>query len=106
MAGSSEDLPVIEALLLLLPSTAYGQVLVETPIGFSLPPLAAPSRVTVTRLERTVDAAPGDPLAAAVHGWLAEWIPDEPDPGRAVTLWVGCSARDRVDPSGATVQSL
>lgn len=106
VAGSFEELPAIEALLSLLPDTAYGQVLVESSSDLELPVLAAPPRVTITRLARTESDEPGSLLAAAVHGWLAEWMPDEPDPGRAVTLWVGGSARGRVDPAGASVETF
>ena len=96
----------IEALLHLLPSTTYGQVLVETAHAHTLPPLNHPPRVAVTWLQRRAADAAGDLLAAAVTGWLAEWMPEEPDPGRAVTVWVGQSARDRVDAVGTTLESL
>jgi NADPH-dependent ferric siderophore reductase len=106
VAGSESELPAIEALLLLLPSTAYGQVLIETEPQQAALSLSAPPRVTLTCLERTRVDEPGALLAAAVHAWLAEWMPHEPDPARAITVWVGGSARDRVNPVGTTVESL
>lgn len=106
VAGSSDELPAIEALLFLLPETTYGQVLIESPADLDLPALARPGRVTVTRLARAQDDEPGVLLADAVHGWLAEWMPDEPDAARVFTIWVGGTARDRVDPAGAQLETL
>lgn len=106
VAGSIEELPAIEALLFWLPDTTYGQVLVETPELADVPALVKPPRVTVTRLSRGGDDEPGSLLAEAVQGWLAEWMPDEQDPSRVFTLWVGGSARDRVNPAGAQLESL
>jgi len=106
VAGSGDELPAIEAVLFLLPETTYGQVLVETAADVDLPALARPARVTVTRLARAHDDEPGALLADAVHGWLAEWMPDEPDPARVCTLWVGGTARDRVNPAGAQLECL
>lgn len=106
VAGSFEELPAIQALLFLLPETAYGQVLVETPPHLDLSPLDRPARVAVTRLARSETGEPGSLLADAVQGWLAEWMPDQPDPARTFTLWVGGSARGRVDPAGAQLESL
>lgn len=106
VAGNDQELAAIEALLLLLPPTTYGQVLVETAPGTELQPLSTPARVTVTQLERSATDVSGDLLTTAVHGWLAEWMPEEPDLARAVTVWVGGSARHRVDPAGTTVESL
>lgn len=106
VAGSYEELSAIEALLVLLPDTTYGQVLVESPADVEFPVLAAPARVGITRLSRSLTDEPGSLLTDAVHGWLAEWMPEEHDPGRAVTLWVGGAARHRVDPAGAQLESL
>jgi NADPH-dependent ferric siderophore reductase len=106
VAGSFDELPAIEALLFLLPETTYGQVLVETPVDLDLQVLARPARVTVTRLARDQDAEPGALLADAVHAWLAEWMPDEADASRMFTLWVGGTARGRVDPAGAQLETL
>jgi len=106
VAGGFDELPAIEALLFLLPETTYGQVLVETPADVDLPALSGPVRVTVTKLARARDDEPGALLADAVHGWLAEWMPDEPESGRAFTIWVGGAAHDRVDAAGAQVETL
>lgn len=107
VAGSFEELPAIEVLLHMLPDSAYGQVLVESPADAELLPiLAAPPRVTITRLARTQSDEPGSVLAAAVQGWLAEWMPDEPDMARACTIWVGEAARDRVDAASARLETL
>jgi NADPH-dependent ferric siderophore reductase len=106
VAGSELELPAIEALLVLLPSTAYGQVLVETGPAQAAFSLGVPPRVTVTRLERAPGDEPGVGLAAAVDAWLAEWMPADCDPARAVTMWIGCSARDQLKPTGLTVESL
>jgi hypothetical protein len=82
IAGVDEELPAVRELMLLLPSTAYGQVMVETAADAALPALTTPPRVTVTQLSRSVDAAPGDLLTVAVHAWLTEWTPEDPDPDR------------------------
>src|SRR4051794_15086481 len=106
VAGGFDELPAIEALLFLLPEATYGQVLVETRADVDLPALSRPARVAVTKVARDQDDEPGARLADAVHDWLAEWMPDEPGSGRAVTIWVGGTARGRVDPAGAQVQTL
>lgn len=107
VAGGVDELPAIEALLCLLPDTAYGQVLVEAPADLELPVIATPPRLTITWLARTEEPGePGSRLAEAVHAWLAEWMPDQPDLAREVTLWLGGSAMDRVEPAGANLQSL
>ena len=92
LAGDIGDLPGITAALAWLPADAYGQVLIEAGPLEVLPLLAAPARVTVHRIERSPE---GDGVAAgrAVAAWVEEWIPDELDEQRTVTLWVG----ERVD---------
>jgi NADPH-dependent ferric siderophore reductase len=106
IAGVDEELPAVRELMLLLPSTAYGQVMVETAADAALLALTTPPRVTVTQLGRGADAAPGDLLAVAVHAWLTEWTPEDADPDRAFTIWLGTSVRDRIDAQGATLESL
>ena len=107
VAGSFDELPVIEAvLLLLLPKTAYGQVLVETPEHLELPALEMPPRMTVARLARGEDDEPGLLVSTAVQAWLEEWTPAEPDPARTVTAWVGGVACNPFDFAGANIQSL
>lgn len=106
VAGSFDELPVIEAVLLLLPKNAYGQVLVETPQHIDLPALEMPPRMTVARLARRPDDEPGLLVAAAVQAWLEEWTPGEPDPARTVTAWVGGVACNPFDFAGADIQNL
>lgn len=88
MAGDVRDVPAIVTGLAWLPADAYGQVLVEAGPDDELPLLAAPSRVTVHRIERSPE---GDGVAVgrAVAAWVEEWIPAEPDERRTVTMWVG-----------------
>ena len=106
VAGDLDDLTAITALLAMLPAHAYGQVYVETPADTELPALAAPARVTVTRLARPLDAERGVQLAGAVAGWVAEWVPDEPVYERLVTLWIGATACDRVAVVDAPLERL
>ena len=106
VAGSFDELPVIEAVLLLLPKNAYGQVLIETPQDVELPALDLPPRMTVARLARGLDDEPGVLVGAAVQAWLEEWTPAEPDPARTVTAWVGGVACNPFDFAGADIQSL
>lgn len=106
MAGGVEDLSAIQTLLVLLPETAYGQVFVETPADVAPLTLLAPPRVTVTELPCAADAVRGQQLVAAVQAWLAEWMPEEPEAARSLTLWLGSAARDQVMPTGATLESL
>ena len=106
VAGSLHDLPAIEALLVLMPETVYGQVILETPAEAPAVKLSAPPRVTVTQLVCTDETESGELLAAATQSWLAEWMPADPDADRAVTLWVGASARGRVHPTGAKLETL
>ncbi|MXG89461.1 SIP domain-containing protein [Nocardioides flavescens] len=106
VAGDLADAPAVATLLACLPDHAYGQVYVEVPVGTATVDLAAPPRVSVNLLTRDPDAEPGRLLAAAVAGWVGEWAPEETDPARAVTLWVGATVRDHVDPLGAPLQLL
>lgn len=94
IAGDVGDLPGIVTALAWLPADTYGQVLIEVDAGEVLPLLAAPPRVTVHRIERSPQ---GEGVAAgrAVAAWVEEWMPDEPDERRAVSIWVG----ERVDQS-------
>lgn len=92
IAGHTDDLDDIRAALAMLAADTYGQVLVVAPIGTQLD-LTAPARITVHR----IDDAAGS-LADAVAGWAAEWIPDELDSHRKVTVWIGAHASSHVDP--------
>jgi NADPH-dependent ferric siderophore reductase len=88
LAGDVRDLPSIAAALAWLPPDTYGQVLVEADVDDVLPFIAAPLRVTVHRIARSGE---GDGVAVgrAVAAWVGEWMPDEPDERRTVTIWVG-----------------
>lgn len=101
LAGDVGDLPGIVTALAWLPADAYGQVLVEAGPDDELPLLAAPLRMTVHRVERSPQ---GDGFAAgrAVAAWVEEWIPDEVDDRRTVSIWVG----ERVEPSCPEIVGL
>ncbi|MGK2875211.1 MAG: SIP domain-containing protein [Nocardioides sp.] len=101
LAGDVGDLPGIVAALAWLPADAYGQVLVEAGVDDELPLLAAPPRVTVHRVGRSPQ---GDGIAVgrAVAAWVEEWIPDEIDERRCVSVWVG----ERVEASCPRISAL
>ncbi|MFI5425668.1 SIP domain-containing protein [Aeromicrobium sp. UC242_57] len=88
IAGDVADLPGIVTALAWLPPDAYGQVLIEVGTDEQLPVLAAPPRVTVHRLERSPQGR-GIAVGRAAAAWVEEWIPDEPDERRSVSIWVG-----------------
>lgn len=92
IAGDVRDLPGIVTALAWLPPDTYGQVLIEAGPDEQVPLLAAPLRVTVHRLERSPEGH-GVAAGRAVAAWVEEWIPDEIDERRTVTIWVG----ERVD---------
>lgn len=106
IAGDLAELPSIRALLALLPESAYGQVYVETGDGEDLPAIGAPHRVTVTRVARARHQGPGESLSAAIAGWVAEWMPEESDPGREVSMWVGARVAGGVPTLGANLERL
>lgn len=91
IAGYLADVDEISVALALLPDDTYGQVLIEAPTG-SLMAVTAPPRVSIQRIDPMTGS-----LAEAVSAWVAEWIPDEPDPRREVTVWLGQHARGQVD---------
>ncbi len=82
IAGSVAELPCMQSLLSMLPSDAYGQVLVAAASDHDLGLVETPARVVVQRV------AP-DGLPEAVSAWMAEWIPELGDPGRSVGVWIG-----------------
>lgn len=88
VAGDVGDLPGIVTALAWLPGDTYGQVLIEAGPDDELPLLAGPPRVTVHRIERSPEGV-GVAAGRAVAAWVEEWIPDEPDENRTVTIWVG-----------------
>ena len=81
IAGAADEVSGIAMILGLLPEETYGQVFIEVgPEAVTLPPLAAPARVSVY-------AVPS--LSVAVARWAEEWLPAEPDPHREVEAWLG-----------------
>lgn len=88
IAGDVADLPGIVTAMAWLPAETYGQVLIEAGPYDEIPPISTPPRVTVHRIERTIDGL-GVAVGRAVSAWVGEWIPDEPDERRTVTIWVG-----------------
>lgn len=94
IAGDVHDLPGIATALAWMPSDAYGQVVIEASADHELPVLSAPLRVTVHRVEPSSEGA-GIAAGRAVASWVSEWIPDEPDAQRAVTIWVGARVDQR-----------
>lgn len=112
VAGDLSDLDSIHALLACLPATAYGQVIVETSGDDVLPTLPTPARVSVTQLRRPASGVasssvePAERLVEAVNAWLAEWVPDDPEPDRVFSIWIGSCARHRVRAWSAPLESL
>jgi NADPH-dependent ferric siderophore reductase len=89
VAGDRSELDTIRTVLALLPDHAYGQVLLETDTEVSFDDVARPARVTVTCVRRQVGAPAGQRLSETLRAWAAEWMPDQADPDREVTAWVG-----------------
>lgn len=87
VAGCLDDLPAMQQALAMLPDGAYGQVFVETETPDDAVELAAPVRMTVTRLPRSTSR--GEALGAAIAGWVAEWMPETRDDDEAATAWIG-----------------
>lgn len=106
IAGDETVVPWIQGLLDALPAGARGQVFVEVPDAYGLPPLTAPGRVTVTWLGRSersgapgtgARCAPGSALDRAVRAWVGEmsvvdgdypWADDRHD----FCAWIGGAA--------------
>jgi hypothetical protein len=91
IVGNSDDLDCVVAEIALLPAHAYGQVFIQAPADFALA-LITPARLTTHRIDPAAGA-----LSAALAGWSAEWVPDEPDPQRNVTVWIGDHVRDTLN---------
>ena len=91
VAGDVTELDAVQALVCLLPPEAYGLVLLEADADADLPALACPARVAVTVLRRSTGDAPGARLSAAAAAWAEEWVVDEHDPDRDVSVWVGAT---------------
>jgi NADPH-dependent ferric siderophore reductase len=99
LAGDASDLRDLRAVVATLPTDAYGQVYVEVASTVQVERLATPPRVAVTWLVRERDDAPmaarGALLAAAVDGWIAEWMPPGVRDDRRIA-WIGCVAAPRI----------
>lgn len=91
VAGDVTELEAVRALLCLLPADAYGAVVVEAGCGAELPDLPRPARVALTVLHRAATDRPGVRLSAAAAAWAEEWVVDEHDPTRDVSVWVGAT---------------
>ena len=98
IAGRTEDLAGIARILGALSADAYGQVLIEVPAGVRIPSFTRPPRVTVCRITAAPPNDRGDtPLTAAIAAWMAEWMPEDPDADRAISIWVGAQDGSHVD---------
>lgn len=91
VAGHIADLDDIAVALALLPDDAYGQVFIEGPEE-STARLTAPARVSIHRIDPVTSS-----LDQAVAAWVAEWVPQEPDLRRTVTVWLGGHAAGTVN---------
>lgn len=100
VAGDSDDVESIRALLATLPSGAYGQVFIESDERAPRVDLRPPARVAVTYLAASesrphhggtepTTTATGTLLADAVASWIEEWMPHEPHLDRIISIWVG-----------------
>jgi NADPH-dependent ferric siderophore reductase len=94
LAGTVDDLPVIETALATLPAKARGQVFIETESQDAVRELGAPGRVCVTWL-------PAGRLAIALEAWLAEMLPvdsvfQKPDREHRVYAWIAGEGTARV----------
>lgn len=91
IAGDVSDLQSIRAALTVLPAHAYGQVYVSAPAD-QVADLVAPARMTIHHVDEQATS-----LSDAVAAWVAEWVPEEHDPQRSVTVWIGSHAGADVD---------
>ena len=89
LAGTAEDLPVIETALATLPSKARGQVFVSVESADEVRQLPAPGRVCVTWLV-------GKSVDVALEAWLAEMLPVEFDREHRVYAWIAGEGAARV----------
>jgi len=89
LAGTADDLPVIETALATLPAKARGQVFIEVDSMDAVRDLAAPGRVCVTWLTT-------GRLAIALEAWLAEMLPVEFDREHRVYAWIAGEGAARV----------
>lgn len=89
------DLTVAQEVLLGLPPDAYGQVYLADTDEVDL---VAPARVQVNRLSPALGPCP---LAEAMTGWAAEWLPEGVElTGDIPTVWVLPGATDDLRSAG------
>ena len=94
LAGTVDDLPVIETALATLPAKARGQVFIEVDSMDAVRDLAAPGRVCVTWL--TPGRHSARRLHVALEAWLAEMLPVEFDREHRVYAWIAGEGAARV----------
>ncbi|WBU38258.1 SIP domain-containing protein [Homoserinibacter sp. YIM 151385] len=87
LAGTREDLPVIETVLATLPAKARGRVFVEVETDAEVGELAAPGRVCVTWLVRQR----GQELRRSVDAWVSEMLPVSFDREHRLYAWIAGS---------------
>lgn len=92
LAGTAEDLPVIETALATLPDRARGQVFIAVDSADAVGTVAAPGRVCVTWLVRERGAR----LDVALEAWLAEMLPVDPEREHRVYAWIAGEGAARV----------
>ena len=89
IAADEHTFAELEALVALLPLCASGRIFIEVPDASHIGTLQAPSRMTVTWLDRSRrgDAAvPGQALVRAVTAWSDEMMCDAEDDTRVHLL--------------------
>jgi NADPH-dependent ferric siderophore reductase len=92
LAGTADDLPVIETALATLPAKARGQVFIEVRSMDEMRQLSAPGRVCVTWL--ATDR--GHSIQTAVDAWLGEMLPTDVDREHRVYAWISGGGMARV----------
>jgi NADPH-dependent ferric siderophore reductase len=92
LAGSADDLPVIQTALATLSAKARGQVFIEVDGPDAVRALSAPGRVCVTWLCRSE----GRSLAVALEAWLAEMLPVDLGREHRVYAWIAGEGAARV----------
>ncbi|GGA69053.1 hypothetical protein GCM10011490_19490 [Pseudoclavibacter endophyticus] len=100
IAGDSVDLPLVAGIVSRLPVDAYGQVFVEVEHSAQVEVWTLPDNVAISWFVRdgADGIAPrGERLAAAVRGWMAEWMPEAEGAREAPSvMWIGCSASEKI----------
>ncbi|MFJ4037770.1 SIP domain-containing protein [Microbacterium sp. NPDC090007] len=95
VTADEHALAELEALLATLPICSTGRVFVEVPDASWIGRIAAPARMTLTWLDRSLrggapgtgrGCAPGQALARAVSGWAGEMLCGDDDATRVILL--------------------